>query len=169
MQVPCYIEGEGSLIKTIESLTTFDYNDTRKLLFIVSNRTIKLAGIDLSTPDIVLQILGVDKSIQKPVENLYLAIGQGLKEHYKAKVYSGLYNMQGQYIPFIYVCKVGKDEETSKPGNRGKCDSQLILMKFLNCGHFGMPISPLELEMYHQIKNIIGVDPFLYEYCLMVD
>ncbi|KAJ3109019.1 hypothetical protein HK100_003361 [Physocladia obscura] len=169
MQVPCYNEGEGSLTKTIESLATFDYDDTRKLLFIVSDGMIKSAGSDLSTPDIVLQILGVDKSVQKPEGKSYLAIGRGLKEHNKAKVYSGLYNIQGRYIPFIYVCKVGKDGETSKPGNRGKRDSQMILMKFLNRVHFGTPMSPLELEMYHQIKNIIGVDPFLYEYCLMVD
>ena len=30
-------------------------------------------------------------------------------------------------------------------------------------------MSPLELEMFHQINNIIGVDPELYEYLLMVD
>ena len=27
----------------------------------------------------------------------------------------------------------------------------------------------LELEMYHQIKNVIGVNPSFYEYLLMVD
>lgn len=30
-------------------------------------------------------------------------------------------------------------------------------------------MSPLELEMFHQVNNIIGVDPELYEYLLMVD
>lgn len=30
-------------------------------------------------------------------------------------------------------------------------------------------MAPLELEMFHQINNIIGVDPELYEYVLMVD
>lgn len=30
-------------------------------------------------------------------------------------------------------------------------------------------MNPLELEMFHQINNIIGVDPELYEYLLMVD
>ncbi|KAJ3353007.1 hypothetical protein HDU83_007381 [Entophlyctis luteolus] len=169
MQVPCYNEGEASLTKTIQSLATFEYDDTRKLLFIVSDGMIKSAGSDLSTPDIVLQILGVDKSVQIPEAKSYLAIGRGLKEHNKAKVYAGLYSIQARYVPYIYVCKVGKDGETVKPGNRGKRDSQMILMKFINRVHFGTPMSPLELEMYHQIKNIIGVDPFLYEYCLMVD
>jgi len=30
-------------------------------------------------------------------------------------------------------------------------------------------MNPLELEMYHQIKNVIGVNPSFYEYLLMVD
>ncbi|KAJ3077159.1 hypothetical protein HDU98_007544 [Podochytrium sp. JEL0797] len=169
MQVPCYNEGEGSLSKTIESLATFDYDDTRKLLFIVSDGMVKSAGSDVSTPDIVLQILGVDKTVQQPEAKSYLAIGRGQKEHNKAKVYSGLYAIHGRYIPFIVVMKCGREGETAKPGNRGKRDSQMILMKFLNRVHFGTPMSALELELYHHIKNIIGVDPYLYEYCLMVD
>lgn len=30
-------------------------------------------------------------------------------------------------------------------------------------------MSPLELEMYHQIKNVIGVNPSFYEYLFTVD
>jgi hypothetical protein len=30
-------------------------------------------------------------------------------------------------------------------------------------------MNPLELEMYHQIKNVIGVNPTFYEYVFMVD
>ena len=30
-------------------------------------------------------------------------------------------------------------------------------------------MNPLELEMYHQIKNIIDLNPSFYEYLLMVD
>jgi chitin synthase len=36
-------------------------------------------------------------------------------------------------------------------------------MRFLNRVHFDSEMYPLELEMYHQIKNVIGVDPQLYE------
>ena len=35
--------------------------------------------------------------------------------------------------------------------------------------HFNSPMNPLELEMYHQIKNVIGVNPTFYEYLFMVD
>ena len=30
-------------------------------------------------------------------------------------------------------------------------------------------MNPLELEMYHQVKNIIGVNPTFYEYLFTVD
>lgn len=30
-------------------------------------------------------------------------------------------------------------------------------------------MNPLELEIYHQIKNVIGVNPSFYEYLFMVD
>ena len=30
-------------------------------------------------------------------------------------------------------------------------------------------MNPLELEIYHQIKNVIGVNPTFYEYLFVVD
>ena len=30
-------------------------------------------------------------------------------------------------------------------------------------------MNPLELEIYHQIKNVIGVNPTFYEYVFMAD
>jgi chitin synthase len=30
-------------------------------------------------------------------------------------------------------------------------------------------MNPLELEMYHQIKNVIGVNPSFYEYIFTID
>ena len=35
--------------------------------------------------------------------------------------------------------------------------------------HFNSPMNPLELEMFHQIKNVIGVNPTFYEYLFTVD
>lgn len=169
MQVPCYTEGEESLRKTIDSMSLLDYDDTRKLLFIVADGIVKGAGNDLPTPDIVLKILGVDTRVQHPEPKDYIAIGEGSKGHNRAKIYSGLYHIHARAVPFIVVVKCGKESETSKPGNRGKRDSQMILMKFLNKVHYQAPMTPLDLEMYHHIKNIIGVNPYLYEYVLMVD
>jgi len=30
-------------------------------------------------------------------------------------------------------------------------------------------MSPLELEIYHQMRNVIGIDPAFYEYIFTVD
>jgi chitin synthase len=56
-----------------------------------------------------------------------------------------------------------------KPGNRGKRDSQLILMRFLNRVHFNYEMSPLELELFNHIRNVIGVPPNFYEFLFMID
>ncbi len=69
----------------------------------------------------------------------------------------------------MVLVKVGKPTERSKPGNRGKRDSQILLLQYLNRVHFDSPMNPLELEIYHQMRNVIGIDPAFYEYILMVD
>ena len=45
----------------------------------------------------------------------------------------------------------------------------MILMRFLNRVHYNLPMTPLELEMHHQIRNIIGVNPTFYEFLLQID
>lgn len=70
---------------------------------------------------------------------------------------------------YMVVVKVGKPTERSKPGNRGKRDSQILLMHYLNRVHFDLPMSPLELEIYHQMRNVIGIDPAFYEYIFTID
>ena len=49
----------------------------------------------------------------------------------------------------------------------GVAPVSILLMVFQV--HFNSPMNPLELEMYHQIKNVIGVNPTFYEYIFMVD
>ncbi|KAI8087608.1 chitin synthase-domain-containing protein [Gilbertella persicaria] len=167
-QVPCYTEGEEELRKTIDSISALQYDDKRKLLFIICDGMIIGGGNDRPTPRIVLDILGVDPSID-PEALSFFSVGEGQKQHNMGKVYSGLYECRGHVVPYIVVSKVGKPTERQKPGNRGKRDSQLILMNFLNKVHFNSPMTPFELELYHQIKNVIGVNPSFYEYVLMVD
>lgn len=69
----------------------------------------------------------------------------------------------------MVIVKVGKPTERSKPGNRGKRDSQILLMHYLNRVHFDMPMNPLEIEIYHQMRNVIGIDPAFYEYIFTID
>ncbi|KAF9113137.1 hypothetical protein BGX27_002130 [Mortierella sp. AM989] len=168
LQVPCYTEGEESLRKTLDSLAALRYDDKRKLLFVIADGMIIGSGNDRPTPRIVLDILGVDPNVD-PEPLSFLSLGEGNKQHNMGKVYSGLYEHNGHIVPYVVVVKVGTPTERQRPGNRGKRDSQMILMRFLNKVHFNSPMTPLELEMYHQIKNVIGVNPSFYEYTLMVD
>ncbi|KAJ7751230.1 chitin synthase-domain-containing protein, partial [Mycena maculata] len=123
---------------------------------------------DRPTPRIVLDILGTDPNLD-PESLSFLSLGEGVKQHNMGKVYSGLYKCKGHVVLYLVIAKVGKPTVRSCPGNRGKRDSQLLLMHFLNKAHFNLLMNPLELEMYHQIKNAIGVNPTFYEYVFMVD
>jgi chitin synthase len=169
-QVPAYTEGEDSLRKALDSLTALQYDNKRKLICVICDGMIVGGGNDRPTPKIVLDILGVDPKIDPPALP-FKSVGESNEQLNYGKVYSGLYEYEGNVVPYIVVVKVGKESEQSKtkPGNRGKRDSQILLMSFLNRVHHRSPMNPLELEMFHQINNIIGVDPELYEYLLMVD
>ncbi|ORY22433.1 chitin synthase-domain-containing protein [Naematelia encephala] len=167
-QVPCYTESEDSLRRTIDSLVRLKYDDKRKLLLIICDGNIKGFGNDKATPAIVLDILGVDPHAD-PEPLSFQSLGEGAKQHNMGKIYAGLYECAGHVVPYLVVVKVGKPTERPKPGNRGKRDSQMVIMHFLNKVHFNAPMNPLELEMYHQIKNVIGVNPSFYEYLLQVD
>lgn len=169
-QVPAYTEGEESLRKALDSLTALQYDNKRKLICVICDGVIVGQGNDRPTPKIVLDILGVDPKVDPPALP-FKSVGTGSEQLNYGKVYSGLYEFEGNVVPYIVVVKVGKESEQSKtkPGNRGKRDSQILLMSFLNRVHHRSPMNPLELEMFHQVNNIIGVDPELYEYLLMVD
>ncbi|KAF3904852.1 Myosin-X [Dactylellina cionopaga] len=166
-QVPAYTEDEDSLRRAIDSLARMKYDDKRKLLVVVCDGMIIGQGNDRPTPRIVLDILGWTG--QEPEALSFESLGEGLKQHNMGKIYAGLYDTLGHIVPFLVVVKVGKPSEVSKPGNRGKRDSQMIIMRFLNRVHYNLAMSPLELEMYHQIRNIIGVNPTFYEYLLGID
>ncbi|KAI9733812.1 MAG: hypothetical protein M1818_007079 [Claussenomyces sp. TS43310] len=169
-QVPAYTEGEESLRKALDSLTALQYDNKRKLLCVICDGMVVGGGNDRPTPKIVLDILGVDPKIDPPALPFH-SVGESNEQLNYGKVYSGLYEYEGNVVPYVVIVKVGKESEQakSKPGNRGKRDSQILLMSFLNRVHHRSPMNPLELEMFHQINNIIGVDPELYEYLLMVD
>jgi len=130
-QVPCYTESEESLRRTIDSLARLKYDDKRKLLMIICDGNIKGFGNDKATPAIVLDILGVDPNLD-PEPLSFQSLGEGSKQHNMGKVYAGLYECAGHVVPYMVIVKVGKPTERPKPGNRGKRDSQMILMHFLN-------------------------------------
>ncbi|KAJ3361830.1 hypothetical protein GGF31_002024 [Allomyces arbusculus] len=153
--VPCYTEGQSMRV-TFESLAACDYDDDRKLLVVVCDGNITGKGNTAPTPQIALELLGW-RGAPKKIN--------------MAKVYTGWYKFKDHRVPYVVIAKVGKPDEakSAKPGNRGKRDSQLILMNFFNKVLNQRPMSPFEYELYYHIKHVVGVDPKLYEYLLMVD
>ncbi|KAJ3417264.1 hypothetical protein HDV05_005720 [Chytridiales sp. JEL 0842] len=167
-QVPCYTEGPDSLLRTFESLLLSGYDDSRKLIFVISDGLIVGSGNDKPTPDIVLDVLGHPTN-QRVDSHMFLSLGEGQRQLNMAKVYSGHYSIHGKSVPYIVVVKVGTPKETSKPGNRGKRDTQLLIMRYLNKVHFDKEMNPLELEITRQMKHMLNLDPKLFEFVLWVD
>ncbi|KAF9770741.1 hypothetical protein IL306_011654, partial [Fusarium sp. DS 682] len=169
-QIPAYTEDEESLARAMNSLTALKYDNKRKLLCVVCDGIAVGEGNDRPTSKIILDILSSDISHDPPALP-FKSIGSGSEQLNYGKVYSGLYEWEGSIVPYIVIVKVGKESEQNrpKPGNRGKRDSQMLLLSFLNRVFHNSPMNPLELEIFHHINNIIGVDPRLYEFLLMVD
>ncbi|KAJ3238065.1 Chitin synthase, class 3 [Chytriomyces hyalinus] len=78
-------------------------------------------------------------------------------------------------VPMLLIVKCGNEEErdplkpASKPGNRGKRDSQVILMNFLCKVMFDDRMTELEFDIFFKLFTITGVNPEKYECVLMVD
>jgi len=101
-QIPCYTEGEDSLRRTIDSLAALNYDDKRKLLFIICDGNIISSGNDRTMPRIVLDILGVDPKLD-PEPLLFKSVGEGSKQLNYGKVYSGLYEFEGHVVPYVLI------------------------------------------------------------------
>jgi chitin synthase len=55
-----------------------------------------------------------------------------------------------------------------KPGNRGKRDSQLILMNFFSRVTYNDRMTPLDYDLFRKTQVLMGVTPDYFEVCLMV-
>lgn len=178
--VTCYSEDEDGLRSTLDSLATSDYPNSHKLLMVVCDGLIKGSGNEKTTPEI---ILGMMDDFVIPLEDVvphsYVAVASGSKRHNMAKVYAGFYKYNNdtvspekqQKVPMITVVKCGTPAEQSsaKPGNRGKRDSQVILMSFLQKLTFDERMSELEYHLLRGIWQVTGLMAQVYETVIMVD
>ncbi|KAI8823048.1 chitin synthase-domain-containing protein [Fimicolochytrium jonesii] len=170
--VTCYSEGRESLRNTLESLAATDYKDSRKLLFVIADGIITGKGNGKSTPDLLLDMIEIDGTFgNDPKPCSYIAVASGAKAHNMAKVYVGHFRHAGHRVPMVIVVKCGAPEEASeaKPGNRGKRDSQLILMHFFTRVMLNDRMTPLDYELFRKIQHVMGVTPDFFEIVLMVD
>lgn len=77
----------------------------------------------------------------------------------------------GRRTPTVIVVKCGTEAEAlsdKKPGNRGKRDSQLILMNFFSRVTYNDRMTPLDFDLFRKIHILMGVTPDFFEVCLMV-
>lgn len=170
--ITCYSEGHEGINATLASLANAEYPDGRKLLFVVADGMITGFGEDQSTPDICVGLLSADERFGTPTPMSFPSVSDGSKAHNMAMVYAGYYTrVPGRRAPLIVVVKCGTPEETSeaKPGNRGKRDSQMILINFLQRCTFNDLMSPLDFDLFRKVHTLLGVTPDFLELCLMVD
>ncbi|KAE8271834.1 hypothetical protein A4X09_0g490 [Tilletia walkeri] len=178
--VTAYSESFEGLRTTLDSLATTDYPNSHKLMLVIADGIVKGAGSSISTPDICLSMM---KELVVPAEdiegNSYVAIADGYKRHNMAKVYAGFYDYDDatverskqQRVPMILIAKCGTplEAESAKPGNRGKRDSQVLLMAFMQKVMFDERMTLFEYEFFNAIWRVTGISPDNYEIVLMVD
>ncbi|PWN47454.1 putative chitin synthase 7 [Violaceomyces palustris] len=170
--VTAYSEGEDGISTTLTSLAETEYSDSRKLLFVVADGMVTGSGESMSTPDICVGLLDADPRFGTPIPMSFISVAQGAKSHNMAMVYAGHYTRaKGRRTPMIVVVKCGTPEEASdkKPGNRGKRDSQMILMNFFQRVTYNDQMSPLDFDLFRKVHTLMGVTPDFFELCLMVD
>jgi len=103
------------------------------------------AGQEMSTPEHLAEILGFEMDAQN--DELYDYGSIGLLTSNRARVYHGYYEVEDKSLKYIVVVKHGLAMEqagSAKPGNRGKRDSQLIVMGYFNRIYHGRELSELD-------------------------
>jgi len=178
MLVTCYSEGYDEISATLTSLAETSYPNSHKLIVLIADGMITGSGQTQSTPEICLSLLEQDEAVQgkgEPEAFSYVAIADGQKRHNMARVYAGHYRNPGgeggKRCPMVVIVKCGTPEEAAGPkaGNRGKRDSQLILMGFLSKVMFNERMTPLEFDLFRKMHGIMSVTPDNFEVLVMVD
>ena len=178
--VTAYSESVEGLRTTLDSLATTDYPNSHKVIMVIADGMVKGQGNDMTTPEIVLSMMKEFVIQPEEVEaHSYVAIADGHKRHNMAKVYAGYYDYDSntmevskqQRVPIVLVSKVGNPREANeaKPGNRGKRDSQIVLMAFLQKVMFDERMTTFEYEFFNSLWRVTGVSPDRYEIVLCVD
>ncbi|KAI8100114.1 chitin synthase [Halteromyces radiatus] len=179
--VTCYSEGEDGIRTTLDSIAVSDYPNSHKLLLVICDGIITGHGNSKSTPDICVDMM---RDLIVPADQVqaypYIAIADGKKKNNMAKVYAGFYKFDDatvdpslqQRVPMLTIVKCGtmeEQQEAAKPGNRGKRDSQMVLMQFMQKVLFDERMTRMEYEFFNSVWRVTGLPPDAFELCLMLD
>ncbi|OQS54297.1 CHS1 [Ecytonucleospora hepatopenaei] len=173
LQVTCYSEGKEGLKSTLNSLSSLNYDENYRLILVVCDGDVKGEGEEKTTPETVKEMCEIDE-IGTPKS--YISLTSGHKRHNRAKVHTGWYYATENLNPqssnrsrIMIIEKCGNEQETAKKGNRGKRDSQVIVMNFFSKIYYSDRMSELEVDMYHKMKRQFAFKPKDFELILMVD
>ncbi|KAJ2338764.1 ATP-dependent RNA helicase, partial [Coemansia sp. RSA 2618] len=170
--VTCYNESERTVRTTLDSIALTNYARSRKLLVIIADGSAAPARDTRTTAEILRGLVRLDAA--PPQALPYIAIGDGAREYNSAEVLSGTYtSSNGIHVACILIVKVGTLRERSlgmpEAGNRGKRDSQLIVLRWLRGVLMNAPLTPLEFELCRAATRLTAAPPDRFEYLLMVD
>jgi cellulose synthase/poly-beta-1,6-N-acetylglucosamine synthase-like glycosyltransferase len=167
IMVPCYNEGDAELRKTIKSILNTDYPDENKVLVVVADGIITGRGEWINTPRTLANLLGFELSKR---DKAYSYKSIGTKTENKASLYHGTYENNGRSLKYIVIVKRGtpEEKESTKPGNRGKRDSQLITLGLFNRVHHDRRLNELD-EAICRALNDLQIPAIELEYLLAID
>lgn len=170
--VPCYAEVTDVLKQTIESMAITQYADSRKMFMFVCDGPVSNVSSNRETYLEILDLLGYSGT-EEPLPQAYPSLGEGHKKTNFAKVYSGFYETGRNRVPYLLVVKVGNPRERDdlRRGNRGKRDSMVMAFAFLErCMDLASNrITPLDYQLFNQCYNLLGIDPRMFKYMLVID
>mmetsp|Transcript_993 Transcript_993/g.1643 ORF Transcript_993/g.1643 Transcript_993/m.1643 type:complete len:884 (-) Transcript_993:146-2797(-) len=168
IMVPCYNEGEKELRKTINSVLHASYPEEHKVLLVVADGIITGRGEYFNTPATLARLLGFSLDSKRDEAYAYKSLGASSEN--RASVYSGICQRDGKYLKYIVIVKRGTPEEkaSSRPGNRGKRDSQLIALGLLNRVHHDRKQSDLDKALCSAF-NDLGMPLTDMQYMLALD
>ncbi|KAJ1890788.1 ATP-dependent RNA helicase, partial [Kickxella alabastrina] len=173
--VTCYNENEETIRATLDSIAMTNYASSRKILFIIADGDVETTDEkNRTTPQILCSMIVRTDDLEPIVPLPYMAIGEGPREFNAAEVIPGFYiSLNGITVPCILIIKVGtkreRDNNMPKAGNRGKRDSQLIILQWLRNVMMNDHLTPLEFELCRSATQLAKLNPDQFEYLLMVD
>lgn len=176
--VTVYSEGEKGLRRCLDSIALSDYPSSHLLIVVICDGYVVGAGNDRPTPEIIESMMETQSSNQGPFS--YYSLGLAEKRQNMAYLSYGFYrheigneNQSSKRVPMLCITKCGNPDErvqeNTRPGNRGKRDSQLILLRLLQRVMFNERMTDLENEICIALMKLMRIKPDTFEAVVMVD